>query len=255
MLYSLPQIYFSYYALNTGQTLYVAIFQSTFNLLYTSLPPLVAGWYEKDLPDDLVLAYPESFQAFKDETIFDFQHFARWLLVSFYQGTVLYLFIHFAVMGSFDASGDVMQDGKDVYLWLFGTEILFAVILLSNLKMTTSLEYITSFNVGAALIGIALFILALVIFALEYVISFSARLVPAAAAPLLHQPHVGVPGPGPGRMLPADAVQPRTPQPVLPHHRAEAEGGGLERGGGAQVRLQHVKCEDRGGGGGGRAVE
>ena len=173
MLYSLPQIYYSYYALNTGQTLYVAIFQSTFNLLYTSIPPLVAGWYEKDLPDDLVLAYPASFQKFKDETIFDFRHFFGWLLVSFYQGTVLYLFIHFAVMGSYDASGDIMQDGRDIYLWLYGTEILFAVILLANVKMLTALDYITWFNVGAALLGLALFFLALIIFSLHYSLSFS----------------------------------------------------------------------------------
>ena len=173
MLYSVPQIFYSYYALNTGQTLYVAIFQSTFNLLYTSLPPLVAGWYEKDLPDDLVLAYPQSYQAFKQETIFDFPHFLRWLMTAIYQGTVLYLFIHFAVIGSNDGSGDVMQDGRAVYLWLFGTLILFAVILLSNLKMISSLEYITWYNVGAALIGIALFILALIIFSVHYSMSFA----------------------------------------------------------------------------------
>ena len=173
MLYSLPQIYYSYYALNTGQTLYVAIFQSTFNLLYTSIPPLVAGWYEKDLPDELVLAYPASYQAFKDETIFNFPNFLSWILVAFYQGTILYLFIHFAVLGSYDASGDVMQDGRDIYLWLFGTLILFAVILLSNLKMLTALDYITTFNVGASLLGVAIFIIALIIFSLEYVIDFS----------------------------------------------------------------------------------
>ena len=173
MLYSVPQIFYSYYALNTGQTLYVAIFQSTFNLLYTSLPPLVAGWYEKDLPDDLVLAHPESYQSFKQETIFDFPHFARWILTSIYQGIVLYLFIHYAVMGSGNGGGDIMSDGREVYLWLYGTLILFAVILLSNLKMTTSLDYITWFNVGAAMLGVVLFLLALIIFSFHYSISFS----------------------------------------------------------------------------------
>ena len=173
MLYSVPQIFYSYYALNTGQTLYVAIFQSTFNLLYTSLPPLVAGWYEKDLPDDLVLAHPETYQAFKRETILDFPHFGRWILTAIYQGTVLYLFIHYAVMGSNDGAGDIMSDGREVYLWLYGTLILTAVILLSNIKMLTSLDYITWINIAAAGLGVFIFILALIIFSFDYVYSFT----------------------------------------------------------------------------------
>ena len=173
MLYSLPQIYYSYYSLNTGQTLYIAIFQSTFNLLFVSLPPLVTGWYEKDLPDELVLANPASFRAFQRETIFDFPHFLGWLLVSLYQGTILYFFIHFAVLGSNDASGDVMQDGREIYLWLFGTEVLFAVIMLSNIKFITALEYITWVNVAASLLGVFLFILELIVFTFSYSENFS----------------------------------------------------------------------------------
>jgi len=172
MLYSLPQIYFSYWALNTGQTLYIAIFQSTFNLFYTSIPPLVAGWYEKDLPDDLVLKYPETFRKFKEESYFTFRKFFSWILAAIYQGTVLYLFIHYAVDGN-DGGGNVMQDGKQVYLWLYGTEILFAVILLSNIKFITSLDYITWFSIGASVFGLWMFILVMLVFTFFYSMGFT----------------------------------------------------------------------------------
>ena len=173
MLYSLPQIYYSYWSLNTGQTLYIAIFQSTFNLFYTSIPPLVAGWYEKDLPDDLVLKYPETFRKFKEESYFTFREFFSWLLASFYQGTVLYLFIHYAVNGNDGNGGDIMADGKQFYLWLFGTEILFAVILLSNIKFITALDYITWLSVGASVFGLWMFILVMLVFTFFYSMSFT----------------------------------------------------------------------------------
>lgn len=173
MLYSLPQVYYSFWALNTGQTLYIAIFQSTFNLFYTSIPPLVAGWYEKDLPDDLVLKYPESYRKFKEENIFTFREFFSWLLAAFYQGSVLYLFIHYAVNGNNNDSGDIMQDGREVYLWLYGTEILFAVILLSNIKFITSLDYITYYSIGASVFGVWMFILVMLIFTFYYSMGFT----------------------------------------------------------------------------------
>jgi len=120
------------------------------------------------------LNHPESYAAFQKETIFDFRHFLMWMGSSIYQGTVLYLFLHFAVIAdSNSANGDVLQDGHTMYLWLYGTLILFCIILLSNIKMITALDYIHKYSVLASLFGVFMFICVLLLFSLHYFYSFS----------------------------------------------------------------------------------
>ena len=49
MTYTLTQFWFNLYALNSGQRLYDDWYQAFYNLLFTSLPVIVAGLLDQDV--------------------------------------------------------------------------------------------------------------------------------------------------------------------------------------------------------------
>eukprot|EP01006_Ploeotia_vitrea_P062659 TRINITY_DN84196_c0_g1_i1.p1 TRINITY_DN84196_c0_g1~~TRINITY_DN84196_c0_g1_i1.p1 ORF type:complete len:1149 (-),score=116.15 TRINITY_DN84196_c0_g1_i1:64-3510(-) len=61
LVLSLVQIYFAFYNGFTGQTLFDSWVMQMYNIIFTSLPPLLLGIFEKDLPDDIVERNPKLF--------------------------------------------------------------------------------------------------------------------------------------------------------------------------------------------------
>jgi len=60
----LPLCWYGAYSQATGQTLFEASMLSLFNVFFTSFPPFFCGLFEKDVPQDCLIAYPEAYHDF-----------------------------------------------------------------------------------------------------------------------------------------------------------------------------------------------
>jgi magnesium-transporting ATPase (P-type) len=65
LVFPLPMVLFSFHSLNSAQVCFIPILMSCFNLFFTSLPPLVTGWYERDQSDHTLLTQPHLYAAFR----------------------------------------------------------------------------------------------------------------------------------------------------------------------------------------------
>jgi len=57
----LPLCWYGIFSQATGQTLFVAAMLSLFNVFFTSFPPFFCGIFEKDAPQDCLIAHPEAY--------------------------------------------------------------------------------------------------------------------------------------------------------------------------------------------------
>jgi len=100
----LGQLWFAIYCGFSGQTLYDAYLMALFNTILTSLPPFLMGVFEKDLPEEVIAMYPQSYrQVRKNE--FSFWQFVYWLVDSIYQSLVIFFSVYFLFQDDVVSSG------------------------------------------------------------------------------------------------------------------------------------------------------
>uniref|UniRef100_A0A8C6S4T8 Phospholipid-transporting ATPase n=1 Tax=Neogobius melanostomus TaxID=47308 RepID=A0A8C6S4T8_9GOBI len=71
-----------------------------FNLIFTSVPPLIYGVMDKDIPVDVLLAHPELYQTARSSKGYDPLRFWLNILDAFYQSLICFFVPYFAYMGS-----------------------------------------------------------------------------------------------------------------------------------------------------------
>jgi len=164
MMFPMPQFWFAFWALASGQTLYDAVMMSVFNLFLTSLPPLAVGIFERDVSEELLMRTPIAFDAFKKESIFTYPVFLMWMVLALSQSLVVYFGGHLM----FNVGDSLDSTGKSNGLWYFGNIILFASMLLVNLQMFISSSHKTWYTFWAFLIGHIMYFLLMLILSYSY---------------------------------------------------------------------------------------
>lgn len=176
MVFPLPMVLFSFWSYNSGQVLYIPILMSVFNLFCTSLPPLLCGWYERDVPESVLLAYPAAYADFKKHTIFTTRVFLGWMMEGMFQGFILW-FVMVALLSSESTaqggSETIYRNGQGADLWLVGLIVFLTMVTITNLKMLTSLRFITVFSVLASALGVVALLIILAIISNRYFESFA----------------------------------------------------------------------------------
>jgi phospholipid-transporting ATPase len=80
MSFTLGLLWFSFYDGFTGQTLYDAWVISLYNIIFTSLPPLLYGLFEKDLNEDVINQHAEVYRRMQNGQLFTKFSFFVWML-------------------------------------------------------------------------------------------------------------------------------------------------------------------------------
>lgn len=76
----------------TAQTLFDSWIMMFYNAIFTALPPFVAGAFEKDLEEDVIMRYPELYKHYKNDALFNVKTFSFWFLKSVYHSCGMYTF-------------------------------------------------------------------------------------------------------------------------------------------------------------------
>lgn len=152
------QVWFAIRSYYSGQSLFDGFVMTFFNLLFTSLPPLIAGITEIDVDEDILMQNPQAYKQFVRVPIFSARKFVIILLNALSHGlgesllnmkacrpshlidclstTVLYY-----IAESLTFSNDIIvRDGYPTSLFVMGTQICTVGIFLVNLKMFFDLK-------------------------------------------------------------------------------------------------------------------
>src|SRR5690349_21690577 len=79
MGFTLSMLYFSFFNGFTGQTLYDSWVITFYNIIFTSLPPLFFGLFEKDISEYVIYKHPEVYHNMQAGALFTRRTFLCWM--------------------------------------------------------------------------------------------------------------------------------------------------------------------------------
>jgi len=159
MCFTLGLLWFSFYNGFTGQTLYDAWVIALFNIVFTSLPPLVYGLFEKDLNEDVINQHAEVYMRLQDGALFTKSTFCIWLLSGIWHSLVVFFGTELLF-----ANDILFASGRTTGLWAMGTLAATLAILIANLRIILEIKTFNVFMVGSIFLSIVLYVLFQVIY-------------------------------------------------------------------------------------------
>ncbi|KAG5629726.1 hypothetical protein H5410_001443 [Solanum commersonii] len=140
LTFTLTQFWFTFRTGFSGQRFYDDWFQSLYNVMFTALPVIVLGLFEKDVSASLSKKYPELYKEGIRNTFFRWRVVVIWAFFAVYQSLVLYYFV-------IDSSTKGMNSsGKIFGLWDVSTMAFTCVAVTVNLRLLMMCDTITRWH-------------------------------------------------------------------------------------------------------------
>ncbi|GFP80055.1 phospholipid-transporting ATPase 3 [Phtheirospermum japonicum] len=129
LTFTLTQFWFTFQTGFSGQRFYDDWFQSLYNVIFTALPVIIIGLFDKDVNATLSKKYPELYKEGIRNAFFKWRVVATWAFFAIYQSLVLYYFV---VASSNRAMNSA---GKMFGLWDVSTMAFTSVVVTVNLRL------------------------------------------------------------------------------------------------------------------------
>ncbi|MQL96868.1 hypothetical protein Taro_029549 [Colocasia esculenta] len=155
LTFTLTQFWFTFQTGFSGQRFYDDWFQSLYNVIFTALPVIIVGLFDKDVSASLSKKYPELYKEGIRNMFFKWRVVAVWAFFSVYQSLVFY---NFTVSASRKGNS---SSGKIFGLWDVSTMAFTCVVVTVNLRLLLACNSITRWHyisVAGSIIAWFLFI-------------------------------------------------------------------------------------------------
>ncbi|KAH9773603.1 phospholipid-transporting ATPase 3 [Citrus sinensis] len=155
LTFTLTQFWFTFQTGFSGQRFYDDWFQSLYNVIFTSMPVIMLGLFEKDVSASLSKKYPQLYQEGIKNVFFTWRVVAIWAFFSVYQSLVLY-----NCVTTSSATGQ-NSSGKIFGIWDVSTMAFTCVVVTVNLRLLMMCNTITRFHyitVGGSILAWFLFV-------------------------------------------------------------------------------------------------
>ncbi|KAA3466146.1 phospholipid-transporting ATPase 3-like isoform X2 [Gossypium australe] len=155
LTFTLTQFWFTFYTGFSGQRFYDDWFQSLYNVIFTALPVIIVGLFDKDVSSSLSKRYPELYKEGIKNMFFKWRVVAIWAFFAVYQSLVFYYFV---TVSSSTSQG---SSGKMFGLWDVSTMAFTCVVVTVNLRLIMICNSITRWHyisVGGSIVAWFLFI-------------------------------------------------------------------------------------------------
>ncbi|KAJ8683561.1 hypothetical protein QAD02_019353 [Eretmocerus hayati] len=131
VVFVLPQLFFNFQNDFSEQALYNSMYLMGFNLIYSSVPILIFGIFEKDHSDKVLLKFSQLYQLHAKNYLLSLKQFIFWMLTALWQGSFLYYIPYFYwKMNPINMYDSTMAD-----IWCYSTCISHLVTLVINLQL------------------------------------------------------------------------------------------------------------------------
>ncbi|XP_073001334.1 phospholipid-transporting ATPase 3 isoform X2 [Typha latifolia] len=140
LTFTLTQFWFTFQTGFSGQRFYDDWFQSLYNVIFTALPVIILGLFDKDVSASLSKKYPQLYKEGIRNMFFKWRVVAVWAFFSFYQSLVFYYFTTAASRKGQNSSGKIFG------LWDVSTMAFTCVVVTVNLRLLMACNSITRWH-------------------------------------------------------------------------------------------------------------
>ncbi|XP_059278356.1 phospholipid-transporting ATPase 3-like isoform X2 [Lycium ferocissimum] len=140
LTFTLTQFWFTFRTGFSGQRFYDDWFQSLYNVMFTALPVIVLGLFEKDVSASLSKKYPELYKEGIRNTFFRWRVVVIWAFFAIYQSLVLYYFVIASSTKGMNSAGKIFG------LWDVSTMAFSCVVVTVNLRLLMMCNTITRWH-------------------------------------------------------------------------------------------------------------
>ncbi|AQK65521.1 Phospholipid-transporting ATPase 3 [Zea mays] len=140
LTFTLTQFWFTFQTGFSGQRFYDDWFQSLYNVIFTALPVIIVGLFDKDVSASLSKKYPQLYKEGIRNSFFKWRVIAVWGFFAFYQSIV---FFYFTAAASQHGHG---SSGKILGLWDVSTMAFTCVVVTVNLRLLMACNSITRWH-------------------------------------------------------------------------------------------------------------
>ena len=130
---------------NSGTTLYETWLSSSYNVLWTSLPVLAMGIFDQDVREETALAHPSVYRVGQEKLDMNLGKMAKMLVNSLWHASVIF----FVPAAIFWGTNVTSPDGHSDGLYIFGTTVNAACMIVVTLKAMLMTRNWTSYNIGS----------------------------------------------------------------------------------------------------------
>ncbi|CAN6483615.1 unnamed protein product [Victoria cruziana] len=156
LTFTLTQFWFTFRTGFSGQRFYDDWFQSLYNVIFTALPVIMVGLFDKDVSASLSKKYPQLYKEGIRNMFFKWRVIAVWAFFSFFQSLILYNFSMAASQNGLNGSGKILG------LWDVSTMAFTCVVVTVNLRLLMACDLLTRWHhisVFGSILGWFIFII------------------------------------------------------------------------------------------------
>ena len=138
MAFSFNQIIFGFLTGNGGATMYESVLYMIYNVIFTSVPPVVFAAADRNVSLNSMMTIPEIFKCSdKKQYLMSYGRFWLNLFLGMYHAVCSFLIPYFALQPT------IYGNGLAFGLREFGTTVYFSVVIIVNLKIALMCHYWT----------------------------------------------------------------------------------------------------------------
>ena len=123
--FSLPLFFYSFYSDYSATVLYESILTTVYNIVFTSLPIMILGCFDKDMTRPKIAKYPASYLAGIYNRSFSYSQGSEWVAKSCVNSLIMFFF-------AIGACYSVTADGKTEDLFILGTSVYISLVVTVN---------------------------------------------------------------------------------------------------------------------------
>ncbi|XP_010272160.1 PREDICTED: phospholipid-transporting ATPase 3-like [Nelumbo nucifera] len=155
LTFTLTQFWFTFHTGFSGQRFYDDWFQSLYNVIFTALPVIMVGLFDKDVSASLSKKYPELYKEGIRNSFFKWRIVGVWAFFAVYQSLVFYHFVTTSSCNGHNSSGKIFG------LWDVSTMTFTCIVVTVNLRLLMACNSITRWHymsIGGSILAWFIFI-------------------------------------------------------------------------------------------------
>ena len=125
----------------SGQSLFDRWTLAVYNILFTGIPIIAFGSFDKDVSDDVVYRFPSLYSQGQANEIFNARRFAGWIANGIYHSCLIFFIVYCS-----EASGLLWSNGWNGDLFSFGHTLYTSAMLVVSIKLFMETNYWTWAN-------------------------------------------------------------------------------------------------------------
>ncbi|XP_027361174.1 phospholipid-transporting ATPase 3-like [Abrus precatorius] len=155
LTFTLTQFWFTFQTGFSGQRFYDDWFQSLYNVIFTALPVIIVGLFDKDVSASLSKKYPQLYREGIKNVFFKWRVVAIWAYFSIYQSLIFFYFVSSSSLSAKNSAGKIFG------LWDVSTMAFTCVVVTVNLRLLMICNSITRWHyisVGGSILAWFIFV-------------------------------------------------------------------------------------------------